>query len=92
MRALDIFVIAGLALTLASATPVLAGGKGGGGGGPTHSDMQATKQIDVSTPKISGSNSKGTNSSSASPKSYEAVSNGKHINRVKIELDRSTGK
>lgn len=58
MRVLHEVVIAGIALALVSATPALAGGKGGGSG-PTHSDMQVTKQVDVSTPKVSGSNNSG---------------------------------
>jgi hypothetical protein len=45
MRASDRIAIVGLALTLASAAPVLAGDKGGGGGGPTHALLVRTRKL-----------------------------------------------
>jgi hypothetical protein len=57
MRVLHEVVIVGMALAFVSATSAFAGGKGGGG--PTHSEITVTKPVDVATPKVSGSKTKG---------------------------------
>ena len=58
MRVLNEVATLGIILTVASATPVLAGGKGGGGGG-SHSDIHITKGTDSASPKLAKPLAKG---------------------------------